>query len=261
MGQDSQIVKIEPPQWMMGVATVVALFLLAFLVALTRNAWKANTYIGRTNEAPHVITISGDGKVTAIPDIAVVSLGTQTEKKNVADAQAENTRSMNALRDRIKSLQIAAEDITTSQYSVYPQYDWNTGKQTLRGYQVVSQVTVKIRDFDKISPVLALVGELNLNQVGGLSFTIDDPETYRQQARLKALAQAKAKAEALAQAAGVALGRIVSFAESGSGNVPQPYYARDAYGMGGGATAVPAPVVEPGSQDITVSVTVGYELQ
>ena len=239
---------------------LVAIILVVYLGALTRNAWRQNAFIGRASVAPYTIMISGEGKVTALPDVAVLTLGTQTERRTVADAQRENTTAMNQLRERLKTLQIPAADITTSQYSVYPQYDWNEGRQSLRGYQVTQQLTVKIRDFEKISPVLATVGELSLNQVGGLSFAIDDPEQYRQEARLKALEQAKQKAVALAAAAKVRLGRIVSFSEGVSGGYPPIYAKEAAYGMGGGGSA-PAPMVEPGSQDIVVSVTVGYELE
>lgn len=259
MDQDNRVLKVSPPVWMIGVGTVVALFLIAFLAALTRNAWRANTFIGRTSETPHTITISGEGKVTAVPDIAVVMLGTQTEKRSVSDAQRENTRIMNALHERISGLGIAKDDIATSQYSVYPQYDWNDGRQTLRSYQVAQQVTVKIRDFEKISPVLALIGELGLNQVGGLNFSIDDPERFRQEARIKALAQAKAKAEALAKAAGVGLGRIITFSESGGG-VPPPYPVF-ALKEAGGDAAMAAPEVAPGSQEVAISVTVTYEIE
>lgn len=257
MAQEPQTVKISPPTWGLGVGTIVAIFLIAFLAALTRNAWRQHTFIGRTSETPHTIAISGEGKVTAAPDIAVIILGAQTEKKTVSAAQQENTKTMNALQDRLKGLSVPAADITTSAYAVYPQYDYIDGRQTLRAYQVTQQVTVKIRDFDKITPVLSLVGELSLNQVEGLNFTIDDPEKFRQAARLKALAQAKAKAEALSQSLGVRLGQVVSFSENGV-LPPGPYPLYEMKGMGGGAAA---PVISPGSQDIQVSVTVSYELE
>lgn len=258
MDQDNRVLKVSPPVWMIGVGSVVALFLIAFLAALTRNAWREHTFIGRTSETPHTITISGDGKVTATPDIAVVMLGTQTEKRSVSDAQRENTRIMNAFHERLNTLGLPKDDIATSQYAVYPQYDWADGRQTLRSYQVSQQVTVKIRDFEKISPVLALIGELGLNQVGGLDFSIDDPERFRQEARIKALVQAKAKAEVLAAAAGVRLGRIVTFSESGAG-MPPPYPMYALKEAGGGDAA--APEVAPGSQEIAVTVTVSYEIE
>lgn len=259
MEQNQTALKLSPPPWMMGVASVVALFLIAYLAALTRNAWRQYTFIGRSAEAPHTITIAGEGKVTAIPDVAVVMLGMHTERKNVAEAQRENTRVINSLIDRVKQLGVAKEDVVTSQYTVYPQYDYDDGRQRLRGYSVDQQLTVKVRDFEDISPLISTVGELGLNQVGGVQFTIDDPESFRQQARVKALAQAKAKAQALAGAAGVRLGRIIEFSEGSSSFPPPMPYLERAVGLGGDAAA--APVIEPGSQEVLVSVTVRYELE
>ena len=248
---------------MMGVGSVVGLMLVIYLLALTRNAWRQHTFIGRSSETPHTITISGTGKETAVPDIAVVSLGLQTEKKTVAEAQRENTETMNKVRARLEQLQIPKEDITTSQYNVYPQQEWipNTGRSVIRGYVVNQNLTVKIRDFDKIPQVLQMVGDLNLNQVGGLTFAVDEPETYRQKARLEALGQAKTKAQALAQAAGVGLGRVVSFSEGDAYGGPVPYYAMKELSMDGSGGGAPAPSIEPGSQEVVVNVTVTYELE
>ena len=70
--------------------------------------------------------------------------------------------------------------------------------------------------------------------MSGLSFNIDDPESLKQEARIKALENAKTKAEALAKVAGVSLGKIVSFSES-SVTPPVMYKSLDtSLGMGGG---------------------------
>ena len=121
---------------------------------------------------------------------------------------------MNTFIKDLKGLDIEKEDITTTSYNIYPRYDYNSGKQTLRGYEVSQNVSVKIRDLEKVSDVLSLVSKNNLNQVGGLNFTFDDPEELKQEARVLALGNATEKAEALADVAGVKLGKIVSFSES-----------------------------------------------
>ena len=101
-------------------------------------------------------------------------------------------------------------------------------------------------------------GSLGANQIGGLSFTIDEPEQLRQQAREKALQNAKEKAEALAKVAGVKLGKLVSFEEYANNQAYPIYrdYALEAKGVGGGET----PEIEPGSQDIIINVTATYEV-
>lgn len=262
MPEETKIIQFKPPKdFLIFFGVLFCLALTVFLGVLSWNEIKKHSYIGKSLEFPYTITISGEGKVTVIPDIATVELGAQTEKSTVTVAHKENTEKINKLIDSLKKLGIEKKDIQTVGYNVYPQYDWVEGKQILRNYVVSQNVRVKIRDLEKIGDVLALVGELNLNQVGGLSFTVDEPEVYRQQARIKALENAKEKAEALAQVAGVKLGKIISFSEESGEVPPSPYYkGYEALGLGGGGTA-PAPTVEAGSQEITVNVTVSYEIK
>ena len=242
-------------------AVLSSLLIVVLGIAVGLWAWnmsKQHYYIGKNPDIQRTISITGEGKVTAIPDIALVSLGLTTEKKKISDAQAENSKTMNSLIEKLKGLNIAKEDIKTVNYTIYPAYDWTDGRQILRGYTVSQDVQVKIRKTDNVDDVLQIAGDLNLNQIGGLSFDIDNPGNYKQEARIKALENAKEKADALAKVMDVRLGKVISFSES-EGYVPAPYpmYAK-AEGIGGGGA--PAPAVEAGSQEITITATVSYEL-
>jgi uncharacterized protein YggE len=238
---------------------LLAVALMVYVILLARNAAKEHDYIGRPESQRDTIAIAAEGKVTALPDIATISVGVQTEKKKVTEAQADNTAKMNAIIAKLKELGVAKEDIKTSNYSIYPAYDYVNGRQIERGYNVNQNVDVKIRDLDSIGNVLSAVAELGANQVGGVNFTIDDPEEIRQQARMKGLEAAKKKAEALASAAGVRLGKVVGFSESVGGYNPPIYYAKE-FGLGAGGDAVAAPSIEAGSQDVVVNVSVTYEI-
>lgn len=226
---------------------------------LVANNLKGYPYIGKPTAERDTIVISGQGRVTGIPDIATISVGLQTEKADVKSAQTENTTKMNRLIANLKSLGVENKDIQTSYYNIYPQYDWPNGKQILRGYQVSQGVTVKIRNLTKIGDILAAAGENGANQVSGLSFNIDDPEALQQEARVKALENAKAKADALAKVAGVGLGKIVSFSEYAE-TPYSAYKSFDGLGYGGGGETA-APTVEGGSMDIVINVTVSYEIK
>ena len=231
-----------------------------YLGVLTRNAMKTYDYIGISEQQRHSITITGEGKVVGIPDVAEVQLGYSVDKKTVAEAQKEVVNKMNAMTEKLKKdFSIDAKDIQTANYSINPQYDWSDGRQTLRGYQVSENLNLKVRKMEQVSDVLAAAGALGLNQVGGLTFTIDDPENLKQQAREKAIANAKTKAEALAKVAGVKLGRIISFNESSTS--PSPVYR--ALGMGemkAMDSASVAPQIEAGSSEIIINATVEYEI-
>jgi len=257
--EEAKKIKIQPPQWGLILATVVVVFLVLFLAVLTWNEIKKHDYIGRTDQQVYTITISGEGKVTAIPDVAQISLGIQTEKKQVADAQKENTEKMNNLIKELKGMDIEAKDIKTSNYNIYPRYDWSSNRQTLIGYQVTQTVLVKIRDLEKVGLVIETAGRIGVNQISSLSFTIDEPEKLRQEAREKALSNAREKAEALAKVAEVKLGKLVSFNESG-GSVDYPVYREYAKVMEDSSAAGVAPEIEVGSQDVTINVTVTYEV-
>ncbi len=245
-------------------AAVFGLLLAAVLLALAawlglkaRNEARQYKFIGVPVES-HVISVTGEAKIATVPDIAAIDLGTTIERSSVAAAQQENTRIMNALNAKLKDFGVESKDLQTTNYTIYPAYDWNNGKQTLRGYTVSQSLHVKIRQLDKVGDIIGAAGELGANQVGGINFTIDNPDKIRAEARLQALQVAKEKAGALAKVAGVTLRRVVSFQESGDAPQPVPMYAykAEAVGMGGGG-----PSVEAGSTEVVVDVTVTYEIE
>ena len=239
--------------------TILLICVIAVLIFWAMNLQKQNYYIGKNPQIDRTITITGEGKVTAIPDIATVVLGMQNTSMNIQDAQKRNSTTMNSLMTQLLALNISKDDIQTTDYTIYPQYDYTSGGQVLKGYTISQNVTVKIRKTDQVDSVIKIAGDLKLNQVGGLSFNIDQPEIYKQQARILALQNAKAKADALAKIMGVSLGKVISFSESGTTPTPYPIYADKAMasGIGGGGTA---PSVSAGSQDIIIDASVVYEL-
>lgn len=238
--------------------SILLVIAAVWMAVLTRNSLKQYNYIGQSLEQKNSITITGQGKVIEVPDIAKIQLGHSVEKKSVAQAQKENTEKMNAVIKKLKEdFKIDEKDIKTVNYNIYPQYDWNDGRQTLRGYQVSQTLSVKIRELERVSNILDEVGRLGLNEVGGLSFEIDEPEKLRQEARELAIKNSKEKAEALAKIAGVKLGKIISFSEYAEQPSYEYDYTAKGLGVGGGGAA---PAVEAGSTEITVMATVEYEI-
>lgn len=219
-------------------------------------------YVETRDRTPVTIAVSGEGKVTASPDIAELTFGVQTGRKTTAkDAMTSLKKDMDAAFAAVKGAGVAEKDISTEQFFLSPAYDWENGKQVSRGFEAQETLRVKVRDLDKVSDVLSAATSAGANQAGNISFTIDDPQTLQAQAREKAITQAKEKAQKLAQDLGMRLGKIKGFAEGG-GTVPPAPYARDmatsALGVGGGGGTVPLPA---GQQEITEQVTLTYELQ
>ncbi|MEK7554620.1 MAG: SIMPL domain-containing protein [Patescibacteria group bacterium] len=216
------------------------------------------------------ITVSGEGESVAIPDITRISFSVVTEGKDPATIQKENIQKMNAAIEFVKEQGVAKEDIKTANYSLYPRYDYIRqsneylypgGKQVLVGYTITQTVNVKIRDAEKVSPILAAFPSKGINQIENVSFEVDEPETYLNLAREEAFEKARAKADAMASANGVRVRRVVTFSESTGGGYPI-FFKEAAYGLGGATDVAPVPPqIEPGSQDISVNVSVTYEIR
>jgi uncharacterized protein YggE len=250
---------------------------VAIIVALLVGAYSVWSYTSSYGESIQPssfrsFSVSGDGKVVAVPDVAQFSFSVVTEGgKDVGSLQNQNTVSVNKAIDFVKSQGVDAKDIKTQGYNISPRYQYyscTNPESSVRpcppaeivGYTISQDVRVKIRDFTKIGSILGGVVEAGANTVSQLQFTIDDPDAAKSEARAEAIEKAKAKAKEIAKAGGFGIGRLLEIYESSGA---QPYYA---YGMGGADMAVksaaaPAPSIEPGSQDVTVTVTLRYEIR
>jgi uncharacterized protein YggE len=240
-------------------------FACTLLAALTAwagikavNGLREHKFIGVPLER-NVISVSGEGKVVAPPDVAVADFGMSVERRTVAEAQRENTRVMNEFIAKLQEFGVDKKDVQTTSYGVNPLYDYTNGRTVLRGYAVSQNVHVKVRNLDKAGDLVGMAGELGLNQVGSLSFTIDEPKALRAEAREMAIADAREQAESLARAAGVKLRRVISFSENGGG-VPMPYYYAKDMALEAGNQAA-APTLAAGSTEIVVNATITYEIE
>ena len=209
---------------------------------------------------PSGITVSGEGKATGKPDIALITLGVSKEAVSVEAARSGAAASLDAMIKSMRDNGVAKDDIQTEQFSIQPEYDYSNNKQTLRGFRVTNVVSAKVRDIDKTSKVVddAATAGGNDAQVQNIAFTIDKPDELKKQAREAAVADAKERAETLAATTGVSVGEPVYITESGGG-VPVPlYYGGEARDSAGAAPATP---IEPGTLDVTISVTVTWSIE
>jgi uncharacterized protein YggE len=228
---------------------VSSLFATLALVALPAFAEDA---------APAVISVTGEGRVEAPPDMATVSLGVQTDADTAAAAMAENSARLVAVIERLKAAGIEPRDIQTSGLSLGPRYDYSKQDGTppqVVGYTASNMVTVRVRALDTVGGVLDAVVADGANTLNGLGFGLADDRPLKDEARREAVADAAAKAALYAEAAGVKLGRVRSIAEAGGYMPPMPM-AMEAAGY---AKSADVPVA-PGELAITASVAVVYEI-
>lgn len=208
---------------------------------------------------PQQITVTGEGKAYAKPDIAMVSLGMHSEAQKSQEAVDKNNQIMNAIIKSVKDLGVDEKDIRTTNYNLTPLYDYTEMGRIFKGYSLDQQLQVKIRNFEKISDILDAATSGGANTVGDLQFTIDNPEAARAEARAKAIEQAKEKAVSLFAQSGLKMGKLINVYEGGYGGCGLGCMA-PAYGMGGAMEkdASIAPQIQSGQTEVNSTVTLTY---
>ena len=207
------------------------------------------------------ISVTGQGKVSAVPDIVSLRLGVEAQAASVAEAQTQAAEAMDKVMAALTDNGVAEKDIQTQYFSIRRVTKWDREKEeeVVIGYRVTNMVTAKIRDIDKAGAIIDAVAEAggDLTRISSIGFSIDDPSAYYEEAREKAMADAKAKAEQLAELADVTLGKPTYISES---TYVPPVIRGAVY-----EEAMPAPAVEtsisPGEMEISLTVQVGYAIR
>lgn len=245
--------------WVLLDALLVALIIGIVGVGLPSLVqWTASAQPART------ITVTAQGKTTATPDLAELTFSVVSQGKNPQALATDNTQKMNAVLQFIASQNIATSDIATTGYNLQPTYSYNgkTQSSTITGYTLTQTVTLKIHNLADVATVLGGLTPLGVNEIGGVDFTFNNPDTFIALARVDAMNKAEAKAVQMAGQVGAALGEVVSVSENSY--VPQPftvYNSSAPMAAMGISSAVPTPNIQPGSQDVTDNVTITYALR
>lgn len=211
----------------------------------------------RTSSVSSELSVVGEGKIDIVPDTATIDVGVSvTNAQSAPDAQKQIDGVNNKIIEAVKSLGVKKEDITTSNYSIYPNsfYDQESRKETVSGYNGNVTVSIKTKNISLTSQIVDQTTLAGANQIQGIRFSVEHPETYREKARDAAIANAKSQAQKLASSLGIKLGRVTNIVESGS-SMPPVMYAMDSKAEAGGG----GPQIEPGSQTVVSTVTLYFE--
>ncbi|MCU0906691.1 MAG: SIMPL domain-containing protein [Rhodobacteraceae bacterium] len=203
-----------------------------------------------------LVVVTGEGRVEAVPDMATITLGAQTDADTAAEALAATSAATVAILQNLTAAGIAPRDMQTDALSLSPRYDYgrSDGQPVLQGYTASNTVRVRVRDLALLGAQLDAAVAAGGNRFDGLSFGLQDPGPSEDAARARAVQDALRKAALYAQAAGLGLGPVVSIVEQGSFAGPAPMFRADAL-----AAAPPVPVA-PGEVSTVASVVVTIEL-
>ena len=215
--------------------------------------WSVLAGWAMAQEAPSVLSVTGEGQVAVAPDMAVITLGVVHTDKTAGAAMDKVSADASALIAVLADQGIAARDVQTSQLSINPVWDnRSNGPRTITGFEARNRVTVRVRDLDGLGTVLDEVLDAGANTFNGLSFQLQDPSAAEADARAAAVRDAMDKAGQLSAAAGVGLGPVLSLSEGGGVSRPEMFAAQ--------ARAADIPVAA-GELTVSVRVSMSFALQ
>lgn len=248
-----------------------ALVLLMVMIAAGSYASLNYAKINFLNPNPAMISVEGNGEIFAVPDIGQFSFSVMAEADDATTAQELSGTKINAILAYLKEQGIEDKDIKVQNYNLYPRWRYEErvcpansycppGERVQDGFEVSQTISVKVRDTKAAPALISGVGERGATDISNLSFTIDDEESLKAEARAAAIKDAQEKAGLLAEQLGVRVVRLVSFNENG---YYQPYaqtkimamdMAEEAVGFGGAELPV-------GEESVTVQVNITYEVK
>ena len=269
---NTMTITVAPRRVAMTVLAVIALS-VTYLIGATRaggTVATASTRAVTTSSTQPVaypvsgspgINVGGRAKVAGTPDTLRLDLSVVASATSVSEALASANRSASAVQKSLFDNDVQKKDLQTSGLNIQPEYDYsNNAAPRLKGYQVTESIGAKLRDLVRAGDVIgkAIGAGGNAIRVNGISLDLEDTGALVSNARDKAFADAKAKAEQYARAAGRSLGDVISISEDVTTPSPIPM----PYGLNATSAKDMASVpIEPGSQDVSVSVTVLFEMR
>lgn len=241
------------------IGSIVIFFVLLFVYSKFGPSLPISV-LSQTKGEP--MMVSDTGKVAVVPDIAKVTVGIEAQGQILKRVQDETNTKSKSLTDALKKLGVKENDIKTTNYSVNPEYDYQSQPFRINGYRVSTNYEVKILDFELVNDVLTAATDAGANVIGNISFEVNEETKTKltQEAREKAVKLAKAKAEGLAKAAGITLGKIINVTESLGIDYPRPIMYSKEIAIGA-ADSTQVANVTPGETEISVTVNLSYEIR
>lgn len=214
------------------------------------------------NSQQNGIWVTGQGEVSVKPDIAIISLGIESEEDSVATARDRAAAAMNDVMDTLSSNGIADKDIQTQYFNIQQVRTWDreTEKEVVTGYRVTNTVTVTVRDMEKVGTIIDSVTDAggDLTRINNINFSIDEPDEYYEEVRKEAMLDAKNKAEELAKLAKVDLGNATYISEN---SYYPPVVTKSAMAVGYDEGASYSTSISPGELDISLSIQIAYAIK
>ena len=238
----------------MGIRTWMGPLIVAGALASSVTAIGAQVSPAPATPATPQIVTNATGEARLTPDRANILVGVQTRAATAAAAARDNATRQQAIITAIVALGVPREQISTENYTVYPEtrYDREGQKPTVVAYVVSNVVRVEVRNTQQVGPVVDAALAKGANQINSLEFFSSNTDAGRHRALAEAIGRARSDAEAMAEAAGGRLGALLELTTMDMG--PRPIYRAEAMMAKAGQVAAPTPI-EAGELTLRLAVT------
>ncbi len=205
------------------------------------------------------ISLSGAGVATAQADQAAINLGVEITSETAEEAIRENAKLMTEVINAIKALGIDEDDIVTTSYNVYAQYDWTEDGREFAGYTVTNLVQVTVRDLEVVGDVIDAASDNGANSINGISFELSDAkrEELKANAYIAAITDAQDKADLIAETLELTITGVQSVTESSYSSARSYDYGYAEAAMDSAKSYVSTPITS-GELSVTVNVYIVY---
>jgi uncharacterized protein YggE len=230
----------------------------ALLLALALGACSP-AVTGNAAAPVRTLSVTGTGQTFLSPDIAYIYVGVHTEEDTAANAVEANNAQTQKVIDALKKAGVDANDIRTSNFSIWPNQQYSPdGQPTGTRYVVDNSVYVTVRKLDSLGDLLDSAIAAGANSINSVQFDVADNTEALKKAREEAVKDAQKQAQELADAAGMSLGAVQSISFNESAPIPFMEFGK---GGGGGAAVESAVPINPGQLTVTATVNMSYEIK
>ena len=232
-------------------------------IALVVSAWLVASNINHTamitSGNQNSISVSGDGKVFAIPDTFTLTVIAEEKTKTTQEWFAQVGTKIASLKELMKKNGVADTDIQSVQIGINPNYIYDAGKSTIDGYIATHGLTIKIRKLDSVDAILTGVSSVAWVRIQSTGYDIDDKTELYRAARNLAIAKARQKAEDIAKASGISMWKVISISES-QDSTPPLYQNQMMKVSNMGGEMSDAGGISAGQLEVTTTVAINYEI-
>jgi uncharacterized protein YggE len=209
----------------------------------------------------NTVFVGADGKFEANPDTAVLQFNISAQEVTSREAYDRASKAAEQVRQILRSNGIEPKSAEIGYFSLQPVYDYKTAKRKLVGYRVNANVSLKLKDFSKIAPIVQQLADADVSENQSLNYTLEDIDAAKSKAVEDAYRHARESAAALARSSGRTLGELSYASVDTFENVrPMPMVGA-MMKMNVGAAPAPTEEFTPQSVSVTAHVNAMFNLK